>query len=837
MASATRAARPADPAPAHAEPIATVWERTGSRPEGLTPEEVAQRPAPAAERPEQSQVAAVLEEVVESLAEPLMLLLILVGVLSAIFGELRDAIAIFIVIVLIGAVEAISEVRAKRALHALRDLSAPNAIVRRAGAVQAIPVGAVVVGDVLLVEAGSVVTGDARVVEADGLAADEARLTGEPVSAAKGPEPVAADAPLAERSSLLHAGTAVVAGVGEGVVVALGTDTEIGRLGRLVREAKEPPTPLQRAMAELARAALVVAVAACVLVPLIGVLRGQSAREMLLSGLTLAFATIPEELPILVTALVALGGLRLAEHGVLLRRLRAAEAVGAITVLLADKTGTLTENRLEIEDIEGDREHVLTVAAAAHGAAAAQDPVDRALADAAGVRPPSERLARYPFDPVRKRESAVWRDAEGAWVAVKGAPEAVLEACAMPESERASALARVARLADDGLRVIAVAERRGGAAPGDVAEAERDLDLVGLAAFRDPLRPGVGQAVADLAHAGVRTIVVSGDHPETVAATAREAGIHASEVLHGGARLDALDDEQLGERLRGEAVIARATPEDKLRLVRVLQERGEAVAVTGDGVNDAPALAAANVGIAMGARGTDLAREASDLVLVDDAYPTIVGAVEGGRGLASQLRRSVAFYLGAKLALVVIIAIPLVLGLPAPFHPVHIVLLELFMDVGASIAFVSEPQAPGTMDQGPRDPARRFLDGTQLTALSLTTVAMTAAVLPTYLIVHSRWGTDTAVAAAVAGWFIAHVAVAWSLRARPGLPLRRNVAFPLWALLAVATAVVLSLTPAGATLGVDPMTAGATAVMLAVAAAGVAIAAVGRGALALSRRL
>src|SRR6185312_11558039 len=198
---------------------------------------------------------------------------------------------------------------------------------------------------------------------------DESRLTGEPLAAAKGREPVDADAPLAERSSLLHAGTAVVAGAGEAVVVALGEDTEIGRLGRLVREAKEPPTPLQRAMAELARAALIVAVAACVLVPLIGVLRGQPAREMLLDGLTLAFATIPEELPILVTALVALGGLRLAQHGVLLRRLRAAEAVGAVTVLLADKTGTLTENRLLIEHVDGDREHVLTVAAAAAGAA------------------------------------------------------------------------------------------------------------------------------------------------------------------------------------------------------------------------------------------------------------------------------------------------------------------------------------------------------------------------------------------------------------------------------------------------------------------------------------
>ena len=462
-------------------------------------------------------------------------------------------------------------------------------------------------------------------------------------------------------------------------------------------------------MAELARAALIVAVTACVVVPLLGVLRGQPAREMLLDGLTLAFATIPEELPILVTVLVAIGGLRLAQHGVLLRRLRAAEAVGAMTVLLADKTGTLTENRLEIEHIEGERERVLTVAAAAHGAAAAQDPVDRALAEAAGERAPSERLGRYPFDPVRKRESAVWRDPDGVWVAAKGAPEAVLEACAMTETERASVLARVAQLAEDGLRVIAVAERHDAGVPRDAAHAEQRASRSwGLAAFRDPLRAGVRDAVAELAHAGVRTIVVSGDHPATVAAAAREAGVVGPEVLHGGAALDALDDDELAERLRGQAVIARATPEDKLRLVRVLQERGEVVAVTGDGVNDAPALAAANVGIAMGARGTDLAREASDLVLVDDAYPTIVGAVAGGRGLASQLRRAVAFYLGAKIALVAVIAVPLALGLPAPFHPVHIVILELFMDVGASVAFVSEPPAPGAMDQPPRDPARRL---------------------------------------------------------------------------------------------------------------------------------
>jgi Ca2+-transporting ATPase len=823
--------------PVHAEPLAAVWERTGSRPAGLTPEEVGQRRGTAVVRTERSHAGAILEELAESLLEPLMLLLIAVGVLSLVFGELRDAIAIFIVIVIIGAVEATAEVRAKRALRALRDLSAPNALVRRAGVAAAVPVADLAVGDVLLVEAGTLVAADARVVEADGLAADESRLTGEPVAAAKGPQPVAADAPLAERSSLLHAGSAVIAGAGEGVIVALAEDTEIGRLGRLVAEAREPPTPLQRAMAELARAALVVALTACVVVPLIGVLRGQPPREMLLDGLTLAFATIPEELPILVTALVALGGLRLAQRGVLLRRLRAAEAVGAMTVLLADKTGTLTENRMLIEHIDGDRAHVLTVAAAAHGAAPAQDPVDRALADAAGERPAGERPVRHPFDPVRRRESAVWREAGGAWVAVKGAPEAVLEACTMPDAERTAVLARVAALADDGLRVIAVAERRLAAFPRDAAEAERELAFVGLAGFRDPLRAGVGEAVAELGHAGVRTIVVSGDHPDTVAATAREAGVHASEVLHGGAPLDALDDDELAERLRGEAVIARATPEDKLRLVRVLQDRGEAVAVTGDGVNDAPALAAANVGIAMGARGTDLAREAADLVLVDDAYPTIVGAVEGGRGLASSLRRSVAFYLGAKIGLVVVIAVPLLLGLPAPFHPVHIVILELFMDVGASIAFVSDPPATGAMDSAPRDPARRFLDDTQLSAIGLVAAALTAAVLPTFLIVQAHWGTDMAIAAAVGGWLTANTAVAWTLRARPGLPLRSNVAFPAWALIAVATAAVLSLTAAGATLGVEPLTAGAAAITVGLAAAGVALGAAARVALSLSRRL
>ena len=673
--------------------------------------------------------------------------------------------------------------------------------------------------------------GDARVLESAGLATDESALTGEPVSVAKGPRAVAPDAPLAERSSMLFDGTAVVTGSGSAVVTAVGERSELGRLGKLVEQAKEPATPLQRAMSELARATLALSIAVSVLVPLLGVLQGQPLRQMLLAGLALAYATVPEELPILVTMLVAAGGVRLSRRHVLLRRTRAAEAIGGITVVLTDKTGTLTENRQRLERVVGDRLRVCGAAVAALGGEDSRDPLDVAFAVAAGAPPPAgEVVGRFPFDPLRKRESAAWRQDGEVRVCVKGAPERVLEACRLTPAERADGDRWAAELAAGGLRVVAVAERTTATPPVEAADAERELELIGLAGFADRLRAGVPEALATLAGAGVRTLMVTGDHPSTAAAVAHAAGLETPDVLLGGAPLAAMADAELAPHLRRELVVARATPADKLRLVRILQAGGDSVAVTGDGVNDAPALSAADVGVAMGRRGTELAREAADVVLTDDAYPTVVTAVEGGRGITSQLRRVVAFYIGAKIALAATIAIALAAGLPSPFSPALIVLLEMFMDLGASVAFTAEPTSSSVMRRGPRSPAARFLDRAERTAIALTGLAMTVAAVPAYLIVEARAGADAGTAAAVVAWLAGHAAVAWTLRMSPRLSLRANPAFPAWAAAATATGLVVAFT--GGALDLANLV-----IALAAAGAGVLVAVIGRRALSLSRQL
>jgi Ca2+-transporting ATPase len=797
----------------HALDTAAVLERVESGPHGLADTEHARRLAaygpnlPEGEHKREPW----WEELGESVTEPLQLLLIVVAVLSAVFGELRDAIAIAAVIAAVAVTETVTEVRAARAIEALRALTAPVARLRRDGRAAEVPAASLVPGDVIAAEAGDIVPADARVLEARGLRVDESTLTGEAEPVGKSEQPVPAQTGLAGRSSLLHAGTAVVAGEGNAVVVATGAATELGRLGKLASQTREPPTPLQTAMGQLAPAVLVAAIAASVLVPAVGLAAGQPWRDMLLAGLTVAFATVPEELPILITLLLALGGRQLARRGALLRRLRAAETLGAVTTLVTDKTGTLTENRLRLTQIVGDRRQVLATAVASQPSwAARREPMDAEFAWAAaqaGITPGGPEVAAFPFDPVRKLTSCARQAGDGPiTLAVSGAPEAILNRCTLDAAARADVLATVAALTRRGSRVIGFARRTLDCQHARQEEAETGLEYVGLAAFTDPLRDGVPAAVSALATAGVATIVVTGDHPATAAAVAAQAGLPADQVM--GDDADAMPDAELTPRLRHGTVIARATPALKHRIVQLLQGRGEIVAVTGDGANDAPALAAANVGIALGRRGADLARAAAGIILTDDAYPVVTAAIAIGRNITAQLRRAVAFYLGAKLALVTILVAALAAGQPIVFRPAHIVLLELFMDLGASVAFVGEPAAPVAMRRPPRPPGTGFLDASVLAATVTTAATLTLAVLPAYLILaHSGLTAGQARAGAVLAWLAAHALIAWMLRTRPALPWRANPAFPAWAIAALATGTVLTLTPAGQLIGLQAIPA------------------------------
>ena len=829
----------------HARPGGEVLEALTSGEGGLgEAEAAARRPAP---QRAGRRVPHWLAELGESLVEPLQLLLVAVGVLSAVFGEVSDAVAIFVVIGAVVVIETVTEMRAGRAINALKELSAPTARVLRAGAPVEVPAADLVSGDVLVVEAGDRVPADARVLAATGLRVDESTLTGEGLPVGKGPDPVGGAAPLAERTSILYAGTAVLAGAGRAVVTAAGGDSELGRLGRLVAQESEPPTPLQRALRELARAVLVAAVAASVLVPAVGVLAGRGVREMLLAGLTLAFATVPEELPILVTVLLAVGGRQLASRGALLRRLRAGEALGAVTVVLTDKTGTLTANQLHLVDLLGDPRRVLGTALACldpHPGAASREPIDAELARAAAgldLPAPGEPAGAFPFDPATKTITRLWRTPPGRpgpyLVATTGAPEAVLARCTLDEAKRVELMRELELLTGRGLRVVGFASRTADRAPAGRAEAEQQLSFAGLAAFADPIRPGVLAAVDELRQAGVATLMVTGDHPVTAAAVAAQAGLTPGRVLLGGAELAAHGDTELQPQIGDGTVVARATPADKLRLVRLLQARGEIVAVTGDGVNDAPALAAADVGIAMGRRGSDLARDAAGVVLTDDAYPTVAAAVRTGRNVAAQLRRAVAFYLGAKIALVITMLIPLAMGRPAPFAPVHIVLLELFMDLGASVAFVAEPPAPDAMTRPPRPPGARFLDRAERAAILTVAAALTLATLPAYLLLQPTFGEQAARAAAVLGWLAGHTLIAWSLRARPRLGWQTNPAFPVWALTATAVGLLAALTPAGRLIHLSEVPTGTLPLVAGLILAATALAALTSRLLRLNQRL
>ncbi len=775
----------------------------------------------------------------EEITEPMILLLLGVAAAYFLFGERTEAFVVLGIIFGILFVEVWTEYRAKRSVNALSRLTEPETLVLREGEARQIPVEQVVPGDLLFLQAGSRVPADARLLRADDLAADESTLTGESLPVEKCAVQASPDTLPAERREMVFRGTMITRGEGLAEVVATGRATQLGQIAGLAEQIRLPRTPLQQTMRELSRTLALVALGFAVLVPLISLWIGKLPwQEALLIGLSLAFATIPEELPILITVVLGLGSLRLAREHALVRELRAAETLGHVTAVVTDKTGTLTENRLRLskwlpagarepQDVpQGDGAVPAPLSAAFKSlglvpgnALPFTDPIERALWEVLAPGIEVGRIettpVRIPFTRERGWSGAAWQigdEPQSRRVFIKGAPEVILahsDGIALPEGghqafgaiERAAAEEAVNQLAAKGYRVLAVAEADTDAGAGNPGRLPERWTFLGLIALEDPLRAEAEEAVKTVQRAGVRVYMATGDHPEVARSIARQVGIPAERLLT-GPELDNLSGDDLKKALQSIFLFARIMPVHKLRLVQSLQELGQVVAMTGDGSNDAPALKAANVGVAMGRDGTDAAREASSLVLTDDRFATLATGIREGRGLFANLQKAVRYYLAVKVGLIAIMLLPALFGLASPFSPVMIILLELFMDLAASTAFVIEPPETDLMALMPRPPAEPFLDADMRRGI-LGGGALLAGTVLFGAWLGARFGGETSMAAyrasAFTAWMLGHVALAYRFRTwraslrEVGWLSNRILNF--WALGATVTAMVVTYLP------------------------------------------
>ena len=657
----------------------------------------------------------------EAATEPFVLLLFVAGVLAVALGEVRDGLLVLAALIPIVGADVVTEYRGDRAMEALRDASAPRARVRRAGSVEDIDATELVPGDIILLRAGDIVPADLRVLRADRLLLDRSALTGESV-----PEPATVtadlpDAPLADRHAMAYAATSVVGGRGEGVVVAIGQGSEIGRIAGGLRERGRRRSPLQLELDRLVRILLVVAIGLIVTVSGLGFIRGQEIGANLLAGISAAIASIPEEPPILLAVILGLGAYRLLKRGVLVRRLNAEETLGAIDLILTDKTGTLTRNRLDVASVTGPdgpladapRLEILNEALRAEDDAWVRAEgtapgsftasLSRAIETAGGDArlDPADLVEAEPVDDGRPISRTRSRGPEGVIELVIGAPEVVVGLVSGLD-DRSVWHERIERLAASGERLVGLARRPDGG----------QWHVRALIGFADPLRDGIREALETARGAGIEVIVVTGDHPVTAAAIAAQAGLDRERVVL-GEQLAALDDAQLTAVLPNLQVVARSTPEQKERLVRLARAAGRTIAVTGDGVNDAPALNGADVAVAMGS-GTAVAREAADLVLGDDSFATLMYGLAEGRRIVDNVQKGLIFLVSTHVALLGFILTATIYGFGQPLLPIQILWLELFIDVSASVAFELEKPEPNLMRRRPRRRGQPLLTGVLL---------------------------------------------------------------------------------------------------------------------------
>jgi Ca2+-transporting ATPase len=684
----------------------------------------------------------------EVVREPMFLLLLGAGSIYLLTGDTREALVLLGFVVIIMAVTAMQERRSDNALEELRELSSPRAVALRGGTSLRIPGRDVVRGDFLLLAEGDRIAADGVLLQMHELATDESLLSGESEAI-----------PKLEAGSRVFAGTLVVSGQGVMEVVATGPRTELGKIGQSLAGVGLQASPLREEMARLTRRLVLIGAALCLLLVLLfWWLRG-GWLDALLAGITLAMGILPQEFPVILIVFLALGARRLAAQQVLTRRLNAIETLGAATVLCVDKTGTLTQNRMAVavlarQDAQID---VRTLAAGAlpepfhelleFAVLASEldphDPMEKAfhrlagqqLADTEHLHPRWTLAREYELSPALLAMSHLWQ-ADGSAhqvVSTKGAPEAVADLCHLSGEQQAEVAAQAARLADQGLRVLGVAKARHAPAQGwPAGQHDFPLQWLGLVGLADPLRPEVPQAMAQCRQAGIRVVMITGDHPRTAQAIAQQAGIDTRSVLSGD-DLAGMDPATLSAHLATVNVFARVRPQQKLALVEALKARGDVVAMTGDGVNDAPALKAAHIGIAMGQRGTDVAREAASLVLLQDDFASIVHAIRLGRRTYANLRQAMVYTLAVHVPIIGLSILPVLLGLPLLLAPMHIAFLELVIDPACSLVFEAEEGDPDLMQQKPRKAGAALLSAGQIVQSLLQGTLVTAAVAGLYL--------------------------------------------------------------------------------------------------------
>ncbi|MGD0950360.1 MAG: cation-translocating P-type ATPase [Candidatus Binatia bacterium] len=710
------------------------------------------------------------------LQEPMFLLLVACGTIYVFLGDLQEALILLGFVFLVAGITLYQERKTERAIAALRDLTSPRALVIRDGVRRRIAGREVVRGDALVLSEGDRVAADGAVVSCFNLSTDESLLTGESVPVRKtvwdGVTPMGR--PGGDGQPFVFAGTLVTHGQGIAVVQRTATRTEMGAIGKALRTVAPERSALQRETGRLVRWLAGIGIGLCTLVVVAYGLTRADWLNGFLAGLTLAMAIMPNEFPAVLAVFLALGAWRIAQQRVLTRRVPALETLGAATVLCVDKTGTLTLNQMSVQKLcVSDMVYDVPAAPSTplpepfhelveFGVLASQrdpfDPMEKAfhllgerrLADTEHLHPNWILVRQYPLSDQLLALSHVWRSPDGHEyvIAAKGAPEAIADLCHLTAAEQTKLYTRVEAMAAEGLRVLGVARARfqPESLPGEQHDFE--FECIGLAGLADPVRPTVPDAIQECYVAGIRVVMITGDHPHTAQSVARQIGLRAPDEVLTGVELDQLSDAELRRRVHTANVFARVVPEQKLRLVQALQATGEVVAMTGDGVNDAPALKAADIGIAMGGRGTDVAREASALVILDDDFSSIVHAVRFGRRVFDNLKNAMAYILAIHVPIAGMSLVPVLFRLPLLLLPVHIAFLHLIIEPACSVVFEAEPEDRSIMCRSPRPP-REPLFGGRLVVLSLLQGASVLLIVLAVFLVSLRWGQPEGVVRAL----------------------------------------------------------------------------------------